>query len=140
MLWGGLELAAKGPDLGEDSLGKQSRRKSIVQPFSIFYSLALHRGVAGGGIDLRGPPAASQRRTGARRGAIAATDHSDWQSAGLGLGVHTRQSSPKHPFHQCGNTSTVFGVWEELQPCAGLIICTKAGKHATIVHRRALST
>src|SRR4029450_11633275 len=40
MLWGGLELAAKGPDLGEDSLGKQSRRKSIVQPFRIFYSLA----------------------------------------------------------------------------------------------------
>jgi hypothetical protein len=39
MLWGGLELAAKGPDLGEDSLGKQSRRKSIVQPFRIFYSL-----------------------------------------------------------------------------------------------------
>src|SRR5712691_1289568 len=97
MLWGGLELAAKGPDLGEDSLGKQSRRKSIVQPFSIFYSLALHRGVAGGSIDLRGPPAAPQRRTGARRGAIAATDHSGWQSAGLGLGVHTRQSSPKHP-------------------------------------------
>ena len=41
MLWGGLELAAKGPDLGEDSLGKQSRRKSIVQPFRIFYSLPL---------------------------------------------------------------------------------------------------
>src|SRR5467141_2553286 len=39
MLWGGLELAAKGPDLGEDSLGKQSRRKSIVQPFRFFYSL-----------------------------------------------------------------------------------------------------
>src|SRR4051794_25101973 len=39
MLWGGLELAVKGPDLGEDSLGKQSRRKSIVQPFRIFYSL-----------------------------------------------------------------------------------------------------
>jgi hypothetical protein len=38
-LWGGLELAVKGPDLGEDSLGKQSRRKSSVQPFRIFYSL-----------------------------------------------------------------------------------------------------
>src|SRR6266852_1440543 len=56
-----------------------------------------------------------------------------------------KDASPKvrkspHPLHQCGNKSTVFGVWEELQPCAGLIICTKAGKHATIVHRRALST
>src|SRR6266853_2211588 len=49
MLWGGLELAVKGPDLGEDSLGKQSRRKSIVQPFRIFYSLAWHHGLAGPG-------------------------------------------------------------------------------------------
>jgi hypothetical protein len=45
MLWGGLELAVKGPDLGEDSLGKQSRRKSIVQPFRIFYSLAQDRDI-----------------------------------------------------------------------------------------------
>jgi hypothetical protein len=29
----------------EDSLGKQSRRKGIIQPFRIFYSLAQHQAI-----------------------------------------------------------------------------------------------
>ena len=38
--------------------------------------LALHRGVAGGGVDLRGPQAAPQHRAGARSGANGATGES----------------------------------------------------------------
>ena len=40
----------------------------------------------------------------------------------------------KHPLHQCGNKSTVFAVWEELQ----LFNCSLAGKAATRVHRVAV--
>jgi hypothetical protein len=32
---------------------------------------------------------------------------------------HWQQTSPQHPLHQCGNKSTVFEVWEQLQHCAG---------------------
>jgi hypothetical protein len=33
-----------------------------------------------------------------------------------------------------------FGVWEELQPCAGLINCSLAGKAATSAHHGAVAS
>src|SRR5712691_548604 len=35
-----IRTLVEGTDTGRDSLGKQSRRKRIIQPFIIFYSLA----------------------------------------------------------------------------------------------------
>src|SRR6267378_3394842 len=35
-----MRTLVEGTDTGRDSLGKQSRRKRIIQPFIIFYSLA----------------------------------------------------------------------------------------------------
>ena len=49
-------------------------------------------------------------------------------------GRSTRAKLAKHPLHQCGNKSTVFAVWEELQ----LFNCSLAGKAATRVHRVAV--
>jgi hypothetical protein len=66
--------------------------------------LALHGGIAGGGVDLRGPQAAPQCRDGARRGALDATSHGGRESADLGLGgtKHLLQwrvghTWPRHP-------------------------------------------
>ena len=47
--------------------------------------LALHRGVAGRRVDLRGPQATHRCRDGVRQGALAATGRGGRQPAGLGL-------------------------------------------------------
>src|SRR6266852_4303839 len=44
-----IRTLVEGTDTGRDSLGKQSRRKRIIQPFIIFYSLPLSQ-VWGSGI------------------------------------------------------------------------------------------